>query len=233
MSTHSPTRRVRGFTLIEMVLAVGVMAIVLVVINAAFFTALRLRERTADVVDEAQPVQQAVTFLRRDLLCAVSPVGILSGDFKVGNVSEPNMNQNAAIELYTATGALRDSEPWGDVQKVTYELKEPAVRTTSGGKDLFRSVTRNLLNTVTPESDDQWVMGGVQDITFECYDGTQWISTWDTTLSNTNLPVAVRVRVQLASGTGDASDQQPIEMVVPIVSQSATNQIQTIASTGN
>jgi general secretion pathway protein J len=233
MNTRSPTRHVRGFTLIEMVLAVGVMAIVLVVINAAFFTALRLRERTADVVDEAQPVQQAVTFLRRDLLCAVSPVGILSGDFKVGNVSEPNINQSAAIELYTATGALRDSEPWGDVQKVTYELKEPAVRTASGGKDLFRSVTRNLLNTVTPESDDQWVMGGVQDITFECYDGTQWISTWDTTLSNTNLPVAVRVRIQLASGAGDASDQQPIEMVVPIVAQSATNQIQTIASTGN
>jgi general secretion pathway protein J len=233
MKTYSPTRRVSGFTLIEMVLAVGVMAIVLVVINSAFFTALRLRERTANAVDVAQPVQQAVTFLRRDLLCVRPPGGILAGDFKVGNVSEPNMNQSAAIELYTATGALRDSEPWADVQKVTYELKEPAERMANGGKDLVRSVTRNLLSMVTPEVDDQWVMGGVQDITFECYDGTQWLSTWDTTLGNTNLPIAVRVRIQLASGTGAGADQQPIEMVVPIVSQSTTNLVQTAASTGN
>jgi type II secretion system protein J len=224
---------VSGFTLIEMVLAVGVMAIVLVVINSAFFTALRLRERTADVVDEAQPVQQAVTFLRRDLLCVRPPGGILAGDFKVGSVSEPNMSQNAAIELYTATGALRDSEPWADVQKVTYELKEPTERTANGGKDLVRSVTRNLLNMITPEVDDQWVMGGVQDITFECYDGTQWLSQWDTTLGNTNLPIAVRVRIQLASAAGGGSDQQPIEMVVPIVSQSTTNLVQTATSSGN
>jgi type II secretion system protein J len=233
MNTHSPTSRVKGFTLIEMVLAVGVMAIVLVVINSAFFAALRLRERTANAVDEAQPVQQVVTFLRRDLLCVRPPGGILAGDFKVGNVSEPNMNQNAAIELYTATGALRDSEPWGDVQKVTYELKEPSTRAANGGKDLVRSVTRNLLNTVTPEVDDQWMMGGVQDITFECYDGTQWLGAWDTTLGNTNLPVAVRVRIQLASSAGTGSDQQPIEMVVPIVSQSVTNQIQITTSAGN
>lgn len=233
MNAHAPTWRASGFTLIEMVLAVGIMAMVLVVINSAFFTALRLRERTADVVDEAQPVQQAVTFLRRDLLCVRPPGGLLAGDFKVGNVSEPNMSQNAAIELYTATGALRETEPWADVQKVTYELKEPAERTANGGKDLIRSVTRNLLNTVTPEVDDQWIMGGVQDITFECYDGTQWLGTWDTTLGNTNLPVAVRVRIQLAGAGSDGSDQQPIEMVVPIVSQPITNQIQAATSGGN
>ena len=35
------------------------MAIVLVVMNGVFFSALRLRDRTADAVDDALPVQQA------------------------------------------------------------------------------------------------------------------------------------------------------------------------------
>jgi type II secretion system protein J len=222
-------QRPRAFTLIEMVLAMGVMAIVLVVINAAFFSAIRLRQRTADAVDEAQPVQQALTVLRRDLQCAIAPSGTLSGDFKAGAVNEPNMSQNASIEIYTTTGALHDNEPWGDIQKVTYELKDPTVRTASGGKDLVRSITRNLLSTTSPDVQDQWMMGGVQTIKFECFDGTQWLDNWDTTTSNTNLPVAVRVSIQLANDPADP----PVAMVVPVVSQSATNQLQTVASTGN
>src|SRR5271170_2235524 len=129
MKRHQPTQRVSAFTLIEMVLAVGVMAMVMVVINSVFFTALRLRDRTADVVDQAQPAQQAATFLRRDLLGVMAPNGPLSGDFKAGSVSEPNMGGNAAVEMYTTTGALREDQPWGDVQKVTYELKDPTAPT--------------------------------------------------------------------------------------------------------
>ena len=55
------------------------------------FTALRLRDATADMVDTASPVDQTVTFLRRDLQCAVTPTNgttkVLSGDFRVGNVT--------------------------------------------------------------------------------------------------------------------------------------------------
>jgi len=228
MKAHDTTQRVDAFTLIEMVLAIGVMAMVLVVVNSIFFSAVRLRERTLAAVDEAQPTQQTVTIMRRDLQCVMAPSGILSGDFKAGNVSEMNMGQPAAVEMYTTTGALREEEPWADIQKVTYELKPPTVRTTDGGNDLIRSVTRNLLNTVSPDVKDQWMMSDVQDIKFECYDGTQWLDTWDTTMGNTNLPVAVRVSIQLASGP----NRQPIQIIVPITSQSSTNQLQTVASTG-
>jgi general secretion pathway protein J len=231
MKAHSPSPRTSAFTLIEMVLAIGVMAMVMLVINSVFFTALRLRDRTADAVDRAQPEQQAMTFLRRDLLNVMAPNGPLSGDFKAGSVSEQNVGGNAAVEMYTTTGALREDQPWGDIQKVTYELRDPAVVTAPGGKDLIRSVTRNLLNTVSPEVDDQWMMSGVQDIKFECFDGSQWNDTWDTTSSNTNLPVAVRVRIELA-GAGNLGSQEPIEIVVPIDAQSPTNQIQPVANTG-
>jgi hypothetical protein len=126
--------------------------------------------------------------------------------------------------MFTATGALSETEPWGDVQKVTYELKNPTDQ-NSPGKDLFRSVTRNLLTMTTPTVEDQWMMGGVESIQFSCFDGTQWQNSWDTTALtsvNTNLPVAVRVVIQTVTTDGNARPQ-PIEMFVPIDSQWRTN----------
>ena len=116
-----------AFTLIEMVLAIGVAAIVLIAVNAVLFTSLHLREVTADTVDAATPVDQAVTFLRRDLQCVVTPTNgtskVLSGSFRAGNVSSPGVPEPVAIEMFTATGALSANAPWADIQRVTYGLK--------------------------------------------------------------------------------------------------------------
>ena len=78
------------------------------------------------------------------------------------------------------------------------------------------------------------MLGGVQDIVFSCFDGSQWSDTWDTTgitSANTNLPVAVRVRIQLAGN--NSANTQPIEMLVPIDSQSRTNATPNTTATGS
>jgi hypothetical protein len=154
----------------------------------------------------------------------------LSGDFRVGGVSSAGVAEPVAIEMFTATGALSDSAPWGEIQRVTYELKDSTDR-SAAGKDLYRSVARNLLTITTPEVDDQLMLSGVASIKFSCFDGTQWQDTWDTTSPtavDTNLPVAVRVDIQM-SGNNNAG---PIEMVVPIDAQVRTNMVLT-ATTGN
>jgi type II secretion system protein J len=228
------TNNRHAFTLIEMILAIGVAAIVLIAVNAVLFTALRLHQATVDMVDAASPIDQTVTFLRRDLQCVMTPTNgttkVLSGDFRVGNVTSLGVAQPVAIEMFTATGALSDSAPWADIQRVTYELKPPTDRSATG-QDLVRSVVRNLLSVTTPEVDDQLMMSGVASIKFSCYDGAQWQDTWDTTGAtsvNTNLPLAVRVDIQM-SGNNNA---QPVEILVPIDSQSRTNMVLT-ATTGS
>jgi type II secretion system protein J len=222
--------KMHAFTLIEMVLAIGVAAIVLITVNTVLFAALRLRDATADAVDAAAPVDQAVTFIRRDLQCVVTPTNgttkVLSGDFRVGNVSSPGVPEPVAIEMFTATGALSVSAPWADIQRVTYELKQPTDR-NAVGKNLVRSVVRNLLTMTTPDVEDQLMLSGVQNIKFTCFDGTQWQETWDTTgvtSTYTNLPLAVRVDIQMSGGGANA---QPIEMVVPIDAQTRTNAVLT------
>ena len=216
--------RDRGFTLIELILSIANMAIVLIAVNAVFFSAMRLRESTTNAVDESLPVQQALATLRRDLQGAMPPseTGILAGDFKVGGVTSLGTSFPVDLEVYTTTGVMRDSEPWGEVQKVTYGLRQSG-NANQSGQDLYRSVTRNLLATTTPQPEDQWMMSGVDSIQFSCYDGTQWRDSWDTTQTDTNLPTAIRVRVLLASNNKASSIPRPIEMVVPIDSQSRTN----------
>ncbi len=210
-----------------MILAIGVAAIVLVAVNAVLFAALHLRDATNEVVDAAAPVDQTMTFLRRDLQCAVTPTNgttkVLSGNFRVGNVNSLGVSEPVAIEMFTATGALSINAPWADIQRVTYELKPSSDRAATG-KDLIRSVARNLLTITAPEVEDQLMLSGVASLKFSCYDGAQWSDTWDTsgmTSSNTNLPVAVRVDIQM-SGNKDGG---PIEILVPIDSVSRTNRV--------
>ncbi len=218
-----------AFTLIEVILAIGVASIVLIAANAVFFTALHLRNATADVVDAASPIDQSLALLRRDLECAVTPKasGVLSGDFKIGNVTSTGISDPVSAEIYTATGALSDSAPWGDIQRVTYELKNSTTG-NAAGKDLYRSVTRNILATATPDVEDQLMIRGVDSVEFSAYDGSQWNDSWDTTdttSANTNLPVAVRVEIQLA---GSGKNDSPIEILVPIDSQTRTNSTSTV-----
>jgi len=50
-------------------------------------------------------------------------------------------------------------------------------------------------------------------------------------MGNTNLPSAVRVRVLMANDQKSDPNQEPFEMVVPVVSQSRTNQTSTSSTT--
>jgi prepilin-type N-terminal cleavage/methylation domain-containing protein len=215
-----------AFTLMEMLLALAVSAIVLAGIGGVFFSALRLRERTVALIDQSSPVFIALDVLRRDLKGALPPNGMLAGDFRSGNLSS-GVGQGFGLEFSTTTGSIDDGQPWGDVQDIIYELRDPVVRTNSG-KDLVRTVGRNLLSATGIEWNDHWLLGNVETLQFSCYDGVEWREAWDTSLSDTNLPTAIRVRIQFATdNTADLRNQEPLEMVFPLVTQLRTNQTQT------
>lgn len=63
----------KAFTLIEMLLAIAICAIVLVAINGVFATVVRLRDKTSEAVEEALPANRALDTLYRDLKATVGP----------------------------------------------------------------------------------------------------------------------------------------------------------------
>jgi prepilin-type N-terminal cleavage/methylation domain-containing protein len=220
-----------AFTLVEVMLALAVSAIVLAAIGGVFFSAMRLRERTMAALDETTPINQALAIIRSDLRGALPPGGVLAGPFKDGAVDDI-AGTGFGLQFCTTTGHLSLKAPWGDVQQVIYEVRDSPQPSGRPGKNLTRNVTRNLLATTVVDSQDQVLLSNVQSVNFSCYDGIDWRDSWDTTLSDTNLPTAVRVRIQLASNNaGDARNWQPLELIVPLTTQSRTNQTQTASTT--
>ncbi|HYV32749.1 MAG TPA: type II secretion system protein GspJ [Candidatus Binatia bacterium] len=226
-----PFRPAQAFTLIEVLIATVAFAIVLAAINTVFYAAMRLRNKTAAAVDEALPAQQTIAILQRDLANMVAPGGVLSGQLQSTPVTKRLAGQTGP-EFYSATGAIDQTSPWAEVQRVSYLLLDSTNR--AGGKDLVRAVTRNLLPlTAVDQPAQQWLMGGVQSMSFLFYDGAQWRDAWDSTTADTttgqtnNLPRAIKVQLQLVAAptTRALALPAPIELVVPVVVQAATNQV--------
>jgi type II secretion system protein J len=237
------TTRQGAFTLIEVLLALGIFAIVLVAINTAFFAAIRLRQRTSEVLDQSLPINQFIGVLRRDLQNALPPGGVLAGDFNSDGPSglkaglRKNMvaggGQTGGLDFFTSTGALSDDSPMGDIQEVNYQLKEPEIRGQSYGRDLVRSVTRNLLATTTQATEEHRLASNVESLDFSYFDGLQWRDSWNTSTGDSGLPSAVRVRIQMASSDGPTPRTvQPMELVVLLETKSGTNSISTAAGGG-
>lgn len=228
-SADSAVRVGQGFTLVEVLLALAICAIVLVAIQAVFATAVKLRERTSAAVAEGQPAERAFETLRRDLKSAVGPGGVLEGDFKCGvqtvgsNMGITGDAAGSGLDFFTTSGTISDSAPWGDVQEVFYTLRA-STDPQQQGMELVRYVNRNLLSTVLVTPDSQTVLAHISTMEFDCYDGMEWRNYWDTSSGDTNLPAAIRIRIQMEPQNGTATaSAQPLEMTVPFMTITRTN----------
>ena len=215
----------RAFTLMEMMLALAIFAVVLAAINAVLFGGIRLRERTTALVQDALPTDNAVAVLTRDL-AAILPPNTNNPDSLVGAMSSdttaPGMSQPVALEIFTASGVITDDKPWGDVQRIDYSLQTPTNRFNYAGRDLIRSVSRNLLSTATDLPEQQTLLEDVQNLKFTYFDGTNWNDTWSVTLSN--IPQAIRVAIDFTVNPTDTRVRPPLKLMVPVLAVALTNQ---------
>ncbi len=225
------SKNIRAFTLLEVLLAVGIFAIVLLAMNTVFFSALRLERATNRAVDERLPLNRALTVMRRDLQGAVQPQTnstLLPRHF-VATDSGGGFGaaKSSSLEFYTTTGFINGNDPWGDLQRVRYELIEPTDRVNARGRELVRQVLRNVLATSTETEDEQLLASDVESLEFLCFNGSDWRSAWDTEAGDVGLPQAVRVRVHLAANNTSATKltQEPLELFVPLTTQALTNQL--------
>ena len=249
----SNARRSGGFTLLELLLAVAAFALVLAAINGVFYGALKLRNKTVAGFDDSLPLQQTLTILKRDLANIVVPGGTLSGTLQTSANSGMNSSSSSSSSassstsssssginastlvnsgmvlgqssptMYTATGSLNETSPFAEVQKVSYQLVS-STNLSSTGRDLVRSVTRNLLPTLQDQAVKQYLLTNVLSITFRFHDGTQWRDSWDsTTADSARLPHAIKVQLQMAAELSARTLPAPVELVVPLLVDGGSN----------
>ena len=217
-----PELRTSAFTLIEVMIAMAVFAIVLAAVNGIFWGALRLRNKTVESIDAALPRERALAVIRNDLANIAPPNGrFFSAITTMGSTTNANgmaMNnlpgQNSP-EFTTTSGAIDDNTMWGDVQRVSYQL----VSSTNGGagRDLYRTVKRNLTPAVQQMAQQQSILSGLQSLYFFYHDGSMWKETWDSTNEILILPRAIKVQLQMANEERGRALPPPIELIVSLV----------------
>ncbi len=216
------SKNASGFTLIELVMALAIAAVVLAAINAVFFGALRLRSTTVVVAEQTLPVERAVETIKNDLVCIRPPstngfIGPMGTDATAVGMTKPLL-----LELYTSSARISDDVPWGDVQKIDYWLQNPTNNTSGAkGMDLIRGVTRNLLASTPEAPEPHRLLGNVQNMRFSYYDGTNWNDTWSVALSN--VPTAIKVFLTFTKPADNSPANPPFQFVVPVITQISTN----------
>jgi type II secretion system protein J len=214
-----------GFTLLELIIATAVGAVVLIVIQTTFFGALRLHNTTHARIDDDLMVQRALGIIRRDLSGVMLPGGTLSGQFQTtsfSSMTEGSYGERVSPDIFTNSGKIDGWNPFSDVQMVAYYLA-PGEGGAAGTKNLVRVVTRNLLPVQDPAPEDQVLLQGVTSATMMFFDGTTWVDSWDSTVTST-LPKGLKFSLLMAARESGQTAPAPIELSVPVMVVTTTTQ---------
>lgn len=214
---RAKTRIPAAFTLLELLVASTIFAVLAGALYGIFSSALRLREGACAVIERELPATAALHLIRRDLSGMVIPAGTLAGPM-LGTSDQKNAASEDQLEFYTTSGTIDEHSqaPWGDIQKVNYSLA--SFQTSDGGRDLelVRDVTRNLLASSPPEPEQQRLLGGVQSLKFQYLDSQTWVDSWDSTAKDNHAPTAVKMRIEFALGKDGGPQPEPLELVCTV-----------------
>ena len=239
----------RGFTLVELLLASVAAAMIMVAVYGVFERAIHLRDSATRRVHDSRQRSRAAAIIRNDLRNALVSGGLLAGVVEGDSAGTGGMNSGfpGYLKVTTSTGKDTDDNLYGDVQQVEYYIvQDTGTTTTTGtgvGGNLVRAVTRDLLETVQPAPDEQQILQNVQSMQVAFYDGTNWQTSWSfntadsatsgsdgaTNQSNGSstgdetLPVAIKVDVQQGPATDTSSPPAPLEILVPWTTQPFTS----------
>jgi prepilin-type N-terminal cleavage/methylation domain-containing protein len=197
-------RRARAFTLLELLVALTMTAIIAGSLYSGLRTAFRARTSAEAAVEPVRTAGLTMGLLRADIESALPARGVLAGPF-VGVDGTGEGGQPAdTLEFFTvgdpgdsvvpsAQGAATGA---GEARKVQIGVvSAPAV----GGSEqvLVRRVTTNLLSNVTPEPYEEVLCRGVRAVNVRYFDGLVWQDNWDSTQYDNNIPSAVEVTIEL------------------------------------
>ncbi len=202
-----------GFTLIEILVATLAFAVLLAALHSVFFSALRLRRDAELRIQSVQSHHQVAQLIERDLRNGILTGGLLA-ESVLGESETKGRGRADRLELVASTGSVDDAYPFGDLQRIEYFVMDDTGWTNRDGRVLARAVERNLLATVREEPEPQILLRNVESFEVAYYDGSSWVTTWDSTVQEDIPPAAIRVLVRFVE---DPTRRQPRPLPIEIV----------------
>jgi general secretion pathway protein J len=174
----------KGFTLLELLVALVLLVMLSGALYGTYFSVMRGSEAARERTEPLRDARVTLDLLRREL----AAVNFDSNNKRLHFVVEDRdiFGKPASILDFTAFTVPRTgSVPSSDVMAVRYrpvEREEQTMILSRQTEDLYLD-SKPLPYPLTEQ---------IQGFLVECYDGNQWVKSWDTTL-NAGLPKAVRV----------------------------------------
>ena len=177
-----------GFTLIEVLLAISLSALLLTTVYWTYFSIYR----SIEVVTEGQEVFEAgrtlVELVKKDIR------GMVPGKYPL--VCKTETVEGAVLgDISFVTTSRLGTGPL-TLRKVGYTL----IRTDQGEKLLVRRESRDLKAEITDGTGTE-LSRLVASFDIGFYNGTEWVNQWDSGVTNT-LPKQIRLTFDFVEGKG-------------------------------
>lgn len=204
-------RNHRAFTLLELLLAIAITAILAATVYASLMVATHTRERAAEAVGKDRALTLAMDLIRRDLQAAPPPTGTMAGAF----IGEDD-NTIDTVSFTTTNAYLPPNDRLSDLINVNLLLIEDVYSEDSRSMMLVREITTNLLSATTTEPQIQVLARGITGMDLAYSDGADWLDDWDSTQHDNTLPLAVKITLYHATDDPIAynSEDEQISLIV-------------------
>jgi type II secretion system protein J len=179
--------------LFELLLSLALAATLAASLYASFNTALRARRSALAALEPMRNVSIAAEIIARDFDSATRASGTFSGMF-IG-MHQPGPAGDADGVQFYSTGAdqpLNDAPLSEGIRRIEYVVRNEVTPPV-----LVRLVTRNLLPTTEPVTQEEIICRDVRSFSLRYYDGFSWMETWDSTQMDNIVPVAVAMTLEL------------------------------------
>jgi general secretion pathway protein J len=183
-----------GFTLLELILALGMISMLAVSLYATLRVAFKARDSAMAGIMPMRAANVAMEMLSQDLESALPPTGLLAGAFLGQHLGDATASTDT-IEFY-CIGTSDSLEPprSAGIRRVNIGL----VQSPDGrGHLLVRRITSNLLSPQEVQPDEEVLCRNVRSFALRYFDGTLWQDEWDSTQMGDVLPMAVEVRMSI------------------------------------
>jgi type II secretion system protein J len=199
----------RGFTLLELLIAMTMMAIIAASLYTSMSIGFKAKESAERVVEKGRAAEIAIEVIKGMLMSAVVPNGILAGTFKGEDDENDGGYAADTLTFYTSDYNPKEDELACDIEKVVLEM---SVREDTKERVIVRKVTTNLLSPTTIDPDEEILCGNVRSMNLEYYDGSDWVDEWVSSENDNALPKAVKITIVLedtdSSNTDNNNDDE-------------------------
>jgi type II secretion system protein J len=187
-------RQPAGFTLLELLVATGMTAVLAGSLYATLHTAFKARRSAFAAVEQMRKAEMALELIRADIESAVVPKDILAGAFVGEDTADGTGRPSDVLALHCAADGALNKEGIGDIRMVEFACEADE---EGEGLLLLRRVSVHLLATRVEEPDEEVLCRGVRSFDLRYFDGLDWLESWDSAMQDNALPLAIEVTLEL------------------------------------